>query len=230
MRLIGILGGMSWESTAEYYRLLNKEAARRRGGVSSARILLSSVDFAPLSAAMGEGRWDEVRDFLVSEARRLSEAGAEALVVATNTMHRFADELQAAAGVPLIHIADAAGAAASTAGATRVGLMGTRYTMEGDFYRDRLTDRYGLEVLVPDETQRTEINRIIFAEHCAGIFDPGSTRFLLGVAESLAARGAQGVILGCTELPLVMKDGDGSIPFWDTTLLHASAAADFMLG
>ncbi len=230
MRVVGILGGMSWESTLEYYRVMNEEVSRRLGGLSSARILLSSVDFAPLAAAMAEDRWGAVLETLIAEARRLAEAGAEALVVATNTMHRFASELEESSGIPLLHIADAAGAAAKAGGVRSVGLMGTKFTMEGNFYRERLERLWGLQVLVPEEGARREINRVIFGEHCAGIFKDASTRFLLSEAETLASRGAQGVILGCTELPLVMKEGDASVPLWDTSLLHARMAVDFMLG
>ncbi|MBL8967796.1 MAG: amino acid racemase [Spirochaetaceae bacterium] len=230
MRIIGIIGGMSWESTAEYYRLINEEVGRRLGGLSSGRILLSSVDFAPFAERMNRGEWGAIGEELAGEARRLKAAGAEALLVATNTMHRFAAEIESDSGLPLIHIADAAAAAIGAAGKRKVGLLGTRYTMEGDFYRGRLLDRHGIETLVPEEADRAETNRVIFEELCRGVFKPESKTYLLGLAESLAAAGAEGVILGCTELPLVMKEGEASVPLWDTTLLHALAAVDFMLG
>ncbi|GAB1482525.1 aspartate/glutamate racemase [Treponema sp.] len=229
MKLIGVLGGLSWESSAEYYRIINQEIARRCGGLSSARVLLSSVDFSFYAQAMEEGCWDLIHAALVQEALRLKRGGAEGLVIATNTMHRFASELGAVSGLPLIHIADATATAAKASKAKIVGLMGTRYTMEGEFYRKRLQEVHGLQVLVPEEAERTEINRIIFSELCAGSFKDGSTKQLVKFAEKLAARGADGIILGCTELPLVMKDGVINIPFWDTTRLHCLAAVDFML-
>lgn len=230
MRTIGIIGGMSWESTAEYYRLINEEVGRRLGGLSSGRILLSSVDFAPFAARMARGEWDAIGGELAGEARRLKAAGAEALLVATNTMHRFAAGIESASGLPLIHIADAAAKAIAAAGKRKVGLLGTRYTMEGDFYRGRLLDRHGIETLVPEEADRAETNRVIFEELCRGRFEASSRAWLLGLVERLAAAGAEGVILGCTELPLVLKEGDAAVPLWDTTRLHALAAVEFMLG
>jgi len=230
MKLIGIIGGMSWESTAEYYRILNEEAARRAGPLASARLLLTSVEFSAYAARMKEGRWDEIRDALVEEARRLRRGGVDAVLVATNTMHLFADEIEKAAGAPLIHIADAAGRAAAGRGARRVGLMGTAYTMEKGFYRDRLRSRFGIEAIVPPGPERVRVNAIIFEELCRGLFSDDSKKTLRDIASGLAAAGAEGVILGCTELPLVMKDGDLGVPYWDTTLLHALAAAEFMLG
>lgn len=230
MRLIGVIGGMSWESSAEYYRILNEEVARRLGGAASARILLSSVDFSFFVPRMAAGRWDEIREALLAEARRLAVGGAEALLVATNTMHLFADEIEAAAGIPLLHIADAAGRAASARGARRVGLLGTAYTMEKGFYRDRLAERFGIEAIVPGAAARAEVNRIIFEELCLGVFLDGSRKTLRDIAAGLAAEGAEGVVLGCTELPLAMADGDICAPYWDTTRLHALAAVDFMLG
>lgn len=245
LRPVGIIGGLSWESSAEYYRIMNREVALRRGGLSSARILMSSVDFSFYADAMACGRWEDIRSALTAEALRLRRAGAEALVIATNTMHRFAAELEAATDLPVLHIADATARAILTDAETRggrgdasrgagkarvVGLMGTRYTMEGDFYVKRLADRFGMETLVPPEAERAEINRIIFQELCRGEFKEESREKLLAYAAALAERGAGDIILGCTELPLVMKEGDGPVPFRDTTTLHALAAVDFMLG
>jgi aspartate racemase len=221
---------MSWESTAEYYRILNEEVARRLGGLASARLYLASVDFAAYEARMRAGAWDEIRDALVGEALGLRRAGAEALVVATNTMHRFAPELEAATGLPLLHIADAAAGELRGRGLRRPGLLGTRYTMEGDFYSGRLRDRYGMETLVPPARERLEVDRIIFAELCRGDFREASVARLREAAIALEAAGADCVILGCTELPLVMKEGDIGLPYLDTTRLHALAAVDFMLG
>jgi len=230
MRLIGVLGGMSWESTKTYYELMNEETARRLGGLASARILLSSVDFSRFAASMAAGDWDSIRSALVEEACRLKRGGAEALVVATNTMHIFAADMETAAGVPLLHIADAAAAAIARSRAAKVGLLGTRSTMEKDFYRRRLSEVHGIEAIVPGDEEKAEIDRIIFEELCRGRFLPGSRERLRAVARGLAERGAEGIVLGCTELPLAMKDGDLGIPYWDTTELHAMAAVDFMLG
>lgn len=227
--MIGLLGGMSWESTAEYYRVLNEEVARRLGGLASARILMSSVDFSGYAADMAAGRWEEIGENLVREALCLKRAGAEALLIATNTMHRFAGELVAATGLPLLHIADATGAAVSAAGARRVGLLGTIFTMEGEFYRGRLLDRFGVEALVPPAAERREVDRIIFAELCRGIALPASKERLRDIAAALASAGAEGIILGCTELPLLMKEGDLAVPYWDSTRLHALAGVDFLL-
>lgn len=229
MRVMGIIGGMSWESTAEYYRILNEEVARRVGGSASARLLVSSVDFSFYTARMKDGRWDEIREALVGEARRLAAGGAEGILIATNTMHLFAREIEEAAGLPLLHIADAAGAAAKARGARRVGLLGTAYTMEKGFYRERLAERFGIEAVVPPPPERAEVNRVIFDELCLGVFRDESRRALREIAAGLAAAGAEGVVLGCTELPLAMKDGDVGVPYWDTTALHAQAAVDFML-
>jgi aspartate racemase len=230
MRLVGLLGGMSWESTAEYYRIMNEEVAARLGGLSSARVLLSSVDFGPFAARMKSGDWDGIRADLVREAGRLRDGGAEAIVLATNTMHKFAAEIEAASGSPLIHIADAAAGAIRASGARKVALLGTSFTMEEPFYRDRLRERHGIEVMVPSRSDRLEVNRCIFEELCRGEVDPDSAARLKTIAARLAADGAEGVVLGCTELPLAMKDGDLAVPYWDTTRLHALAAVEFMLG
>ncbi|MBP7095473.1 MAG: amino acid racemase [Spirochaetia bacterium] len=229
MRLVGLIGGMSWESTAEYYRIVNDEIAARLGALSSARLLLSSVDFGPIAAAMKAGDWGSVREALVGEALRLRMAGVEALALATNTMHRFAADLEAECGLPLIHIADAAATAIKAAGFRRAGLLGTVFTMEEAFYRDRLRERHGIEVIVPERADRLEVDRCIFGELCRGVIDPRSAARLKEIAASLAEAGAEGIILGCTELPLAMRDGDLAVPYWDTTLLHARALVDFML-
>lgn len=230
MRSLGVIGGLSWESTAEYYRILNEEVARRMGGLSSAPLLISSVDFAPISEDMKAGRWDRVRDGLVSESLALKRAGAAAILVASNTMNRFSPEIEGATGLPFLHIVDAVGRAIRARGFARVGLLGTAYTMEGDFYRARLRDSWGLTAITPDEGQRALVNGIIFEELCAGIFKDRSRYALADIARGLADAGAEAVILGCTELPLVMKDGDIPIPYLDTTRLHALAGAGFILG
>jgi aspartate racemase len=227
---MGIIGGLSWESTAEYYRIVNEEVARRAGGLSSASLLLSSVDFSWYAAAMKAGRWEEIRDALLAEARILAEGGAEAILVASNTMHFCADEIAAATGLPFLHIADAAGRALREAGAKRAGLLGTVFTMEKPFYREVLDLRHGIETLVPPPGERREVDRIIFEELCRGIQNEAARVRLREVALGLQRTGAEAIVLGCTELPLVMKEGDIGLRYFDTTRLHALAAVDFMLG
>lgn len=224
MKQIGILGGMSWESTKEYYRILNELAAERLGGLHSAECIIASVDFAPLAAWMHADRWDLVEGVLISKARALEKAGAELVIIATNTMHLLADKIEAAVSIPLIHIADAVGEECRRLDVSKVALMGTKFTMEMGFYAERLSEQYGLTLPTPSETERREIDRIIFEEHCAGIFRGESTARLRRIAEKLVSEGAQAVILGCTELPLVIKPGDLSVPLLDTAELHAQAA------
>jgi amino-acid racemase len=226
MKQIGILGGMSWESTKEYYRILNELAAQRLGGLHSAECLIASVDFAPLAQWMHSGRWDLVGELLTARARALEAGGAELLLIGTNTMHLLAEEIQAAVAIPLLHIADAAGEECLRLRVKTVALLGTKFTMEKGFYADRLAVGFGLSVLTPEPAQRLEIDRIIFDEHCAGHFLPESTARLRSYAEELVAQGAEAVILGCTELPLVLHEGDLPVPVLNTTELHAREAFD----
>lgn len=223
MKTIGLLGGMSWESTAEYYRLINEAVRTREGGLRSARCVLWSVDFAPLEAQQREGRWDEIGDTLVDAGQRLSRAGASFVVLCTNTMHRVADRLEQALDIELLHIADVAAAAARSQGLQRVGLLGTRFTMEQGFYRDRLTS-HGLTVLIPDAPQRAVVHRVIYEELCMGRLEGDSRRAVEDIIHDLASRGAEGVILGCTELPMLLDPDELQIPILDTTQLHAAAA------
>jgi aspartate racemase len=229
MKTIGLLGGMSWESSLEYYRIINDEVKKRLGGLHSAQCVLYSVDFAPLEEWLRAGDWDAIARALAAAARRLEAAGAGLVLIATNTMHQIADRVQEALTVPLLHIADTAGAQAARLGMRRVALLGTRFTMERDFYRGRLRDGHGVETLVPGEIERAEINRIIFDELCVGVFDESSRATLRSVIASLAARGAEGVVLGCTELPLIVKPADAPVPVLDTMRLHALAAVDAAL-
>ncbi len=224
MRTIGVLGGMSWESTAEYYRLLNEGVRRRLGGQHSAELVLYSVDFAPIERLQHEDRWDDLTERLVTAACRVEAAGAELLLLATNTMHRLAPALEAALSIPLLHIADATGEAIRAEGLGTVGLLGTRFTMEQGFYRDRLAERHGLRVLVPEAEGRELVHRVIYDELCQGRVLDASRVGVLEVCEALAARGAQGVVLGCTELPLLVRPGGTSVPVFDTTALHVEGA------
>lgn len=229
MRKIGLIGGMSWESTAEYYRLLNEGVRDALGGLHSARVVLTSVDFAEVEEMQAAGRWDEAGALLAAEARGLEAAGAEVVLICTNTMHRVADAVASATSVPLLHLADATARAVTAAGLTTVGLLGTAFTMEQDFYRGRLAE-HGLTVLVPDATDRTLVHGIIYDELCVGRVEDTSREVLLAVAQRLLDRGAAGIVLGCTELELLATPGSlGAVPLFPTTRLHVAAALRFAL-
>lgn len=229
MKTIGLIGGMSWESTVVYYQRLNRLARERLGGLHSAKCLLWSFDFAEIETLQAAGDWDAAAAAMIDAARALQRGGAACLVICTNTMHKMAPQVQAAVDLPLLHIADVTAAAAAQAGATRPLLLATRYTMEQDFYRGRLRDRHGLETLIPEEPGRSTIHDVIYDELCQGVIRPQSkTRYLDVVAEGLAA-GADSVIFGCTEVGLLISQDDLSVPAFDTTELHAAAALDFAL-
>lgn len=228
MRLLGVLGGMSWTSTAEYYRLLNHGVAERLGGLHSARLLVHSVDFGPVAEMQHGGDWDGTAQVLADAAAGLRRAGAEGLLVATNTMHKVADEVEEAAGIPLLHIADATADRLVADGRRTVGLLATAFTMEQDFYTDRLRRR-GLEVVVPDADDRAEVHRVIYDELCHDVVRPESRERYRGVMARLADRGAEGIILGCTEITLLVDQGDSPVPLYDTTAIHAETAVDWML-
>jgi aspartate racemase len=224
VRKIGLLGGMSWESTAEYYRLLNEGVRAALGGLHSARLVLASVDFAEVERMQTEQRWDEAGALLADEARGLEAAGAELLLLCSNTMHKVADTLDAAIGVPLLHLADATAEAVAAAGLSRVGLLGTAFTMEQDFYRGRLAS-HGLTVIVPEPEDRVLVHGVIYDELCVGVAHDASRDALLAVARRLLDRGAEGVVLGCTELELLLTPGGlGTVPLFPTTRLHVDAA------
>lgn len=230
MRTIGLIAGMSWESSAEYYRILNEEVARRLGGLHSAKIVMISIDFARLEAQQTSNRWDEAAADLAQAARQLERAGAECVLICANTMHKAAPAVQAAVGIPLLHIADAAGERARAAGLSKVALLGTRYTMEEGFLKDRLSERFGLEVLIPGKIERDLIHRVIFEELVLGRILPKSKATYLRIIDDLAAQGAQGIILGCTEIGLLIQQSDRpDVPFFDTVRVHAEAAVDWAL-
>jgi aspartate racemase len=224
MKSIGLIGGMSWESTVEYYRLINQAVRARRGGLHSARILMDSVDFEEIASLQRAGHWEEAGEHLAQAARGLEQAGADLLLICTNTMHKVAPAVAAAASVPLLHIADATGEAIRGAGIRRIGLLGTAFTMEDTFYRDRLVERFGLEVLVPEAADRQMVHRVIFDELCQGVIREESRAAYRAVMASLVARGAGGIILGCTEIGLLVSAADATVPLFDTTRLHAEAA------
>jgi aspartate racemase len=224
VKTIGIIGGMSWESTAQYYALINRETAKRRGGLHSAPILLDSLDFAEIEALQSEGDWTGAGERLAASARRLETAGAEMLVLATNTMHIVAQSIEAATTIPFLHIADPTADALIADGAEIVGLLGTRFTMEMDFYKDRLRNR-GIDPIVP-EVDRTNLDGIIYNELCRGTISDASRSIYVAAIERLAARGAQAIILGCTELGLLISDDDSPLPLYDTAALHAKSAVE----
>jgi aspartate racemase len=229
MRTIGLLGGMSWESSSEYYRLLNEAVRERLGGLHSAECVMWSVDFAPIERLQRGGDWDEAGRRLAAVARRLEDAGAECLVLCTNTMHRLADEVQAAIAIPLVHIADATAARVKAAGVDRVGLLATRYTMEQDFYRGRLAERHGLDVVVPPEPDLTLVHDIIYQELCQGRVLDGSREEYRRVIAELEAAGAGGIVYGCTEIDLLVGPQDASVPVFDSTRIHVEAAVEWAL-
>ncbi|MGE4420887.1 MAG: aspartate/glutamate racemase family protein [Pseudodesulfovibrio sp.] len=228
MKTIGLIGGMSWESSLEYYRVMNEAVKARLGGLHSAHILMNSVDFAPLRELMCAGDWAAVGDALADAARTLEDAGAELMVIGTNTMHKVAPEVGAAVSVPLIHIADATAEAARAGGFSRVGLLGTGFTMEEDFYVGRL-EEHGFDVLVPGADDRRLVDRVIFDEMCKGLFLDGSRVEFVRIIEELAARGAEAVILGCTEIGLLVRPGDTGVPTLDTCRIHAEKAVEAAL-
>jgi aspartate racemase len=228
-RVIGMLGGMSWESSAQYYRLANELVRDRLGGLHSARVLLASVDFADIEALQAAGQWEEAGQLLAEAARGLEAGGAELLVICTNTMHKVAEQVQAAVDIPLLHLADATAQAISRSGLRTVGLLGTAFTMEQNFYRDRLA-RHGLTVLVPHAEDRAGVHRIVYDELCRGVLREESRQVYRDVISRLVEAGAEGVVLGCTEIELLISAADSSVPVFPTTRLHVEAAVDASLG
>jgi aspartate racemase len=228
MNLLGVIGGMSWTSTAEYYRLLNEGVASRLGGLHSARLLLHSVDFAQIAALQQAGQWEEAGEVLATAARGLERAGAGALLLATNTMHKVAPSIESAVSIPLLHIADATAQAIRASGLTRVGLLATAFTMEQEFYRSRLAAQ-GIETLIPGQAGRAEVHRVIYDELCRGVVLEASRERYREVIAELVKQGSEGIILGCTEITLLIDQTDVSVPIFDTTTLHVQAALDWTL-
>ena len=229
MRTIGLLGGMSWESSIEYYRLLNQAMRERLGGLHSAECVMWSVDFAAMEALQRSGDWNEAGRRLAALAQRLDQAGAECLVLCTNTMHRLADDIQAAIAIPLLHIADTTAGRIKAAGVESVGLLATRYTMEQDFYRGRLAERHGLQVLVPPEPDLSLVHDVIYQELCRGRVLDSSRDHYRRVISQLEAAGAQGIVYGCTEIDLLVGPQDASVPVFDSTRIHVEAAVEWAL-
>lgn len=229
MKTLGLIGGMSWESTIPYYRFINEGVKARLGGLHSAKLVLHSVDFHDIEACQSSGDWDKAGEMLADAACGLQKAGADAIVLCTNTMHKVAGHIEAACSLPFLHIADATGRAITQSGMDKVALLGTRYTMEQDFYRGRLTEQFAITTLIPDEAERERINQIIFQELCLGVFSDESRRYYQQVITRLAEQGAQGVIFGCTEIGLLLNQQQSPLPLYDTAALHAEDAVNFML-
>lgn len=224
MKTIGLIGGMSWESTLEYYRIINETVKEKLGGFHSGKIVMDSVDFAEIEALQHRGEWDRTAVMLTEAARHVEAAGADLALICTNTMHKVFDAVQAGVRIPLLHIVDVTGREIRARGLARVGLLGTRFTMEQEFYKGKLASDYGLEVLIPGEEDRRTIHAILYNELCLGQIKDASKEAFKGIIGRLETGGAQGVVLGCTEIPLVVKQADYALPLFDTTELHAKAA------
>jgi aspartate racemase len=229
MKTIGLIGGMSWESTALYYKQINEGVRKCLGGLHSARIAMVSIDFEPMERLQRENRWQEAGEELARAARQVEAAGADFIVLCTNTMHKVAKAIEAAVDIPLLHIADATADVIKAAGISTTGLLGTRFTMEEDFYRGRLEDKHGLKVLVPPDEEMTVVHEIIYGELVRGVVREESRRKYLEIIEGLRARGAQGVIEGCTEIVMLVQQEHTKVPLFDTTAIHAHKAVKFAL-
>jgi aspartate racemase len=229
MKTIGLIGGMSWESTVPYYRIINETVRAKLGGLHSARCVLWSFDFEEIEQLQHRGDWDELTRQMVHAAGAIERAGADFLVICTNTMHKMAEDVQAAVDIPLLHIADATAGAIRAAGLNKIGLLATRFTMEEDFYTGRLREKHGLDVLIPDEADREVVHDVIYNELCAGRVNEQSRQKYRAIIRRLAEAGAQGVVLGCTEIGLLVRPEDSPVPLFDTTPIHARAAVEFAL-
>jgi len=229
MKVIGLIGGMSWNSTLEYYRIINESFARRLGSLHSARLVLYNLDFDEIQRAQHEDRWDDLAGILGEAGSAVKRAGADFLAICTNTMHKVADDVERKVGLPVLHIADVTGAVVRERGLHKVGLLGTRFVMEGFFYRDRLRDSFDIEVIAPAEADMDTIHRIIYNELCQGRINASSRRVCADIIDNLVGKGAEGIVLGCTELPLLIRPRDAHAPIFDTTRLHAEAAVDLAL-
>ncbi|EOR24539.1 aspartate racemase [Niallia nealsonii AAU1] len=228
MKTIGLIGGLSWESTTDYYRYINTLVKEKMGGLHSAKCLLYSFDFEEIVALQKAGHWEKATELMINAAKTLEAGGADVVLICTNTMHKMAKEVQASLSIPLLHIAEVTGNKAKEAGLKKVGLLGTMFTMEHVFYKETLLDQ-GIETIVPEKEERESVHHIIFDELCKGIILPESKKTYIRIIEKLIDQGAEGVILGCTEIPLLIKQEDSSIPLFDTTFLHAKAAVSFAL-
>ncbi len=229
MKTIGLIAGMSWESTAEYYRIINEAVRERLGGSHSAKIVMYSVEFDEVRKCHLEGKWGEATSLMIDAAKRVERGGADFALICTNTMHKMADDVQANINIPLLHIADVTAEAIIPSGFKKLGLLGSTFTMEEDFYKGRLARKYGIDVVIPGESERQIVDNIIFNELCAGEIKDSSREQIKTIMKRLIGSGAQGIILGCTELPLLIKQADCSVPLFDTTAIHAKAAVEYAL-
>jgi len=229
MKTIGMIGGMSWESSIEYYRIINQTVRAKLGGLHSAKSIMMSVEFAEVEALQHQNRWDELATLMIGAARSLEKGGADFVIICTNTMHKLYDEVQNSIDIPMLNIADATAARIKADGITRIALLGTRFTMEENFYKGRLTGQFGLDVIVPAEDEMEIIHRIIYDELCAGVIQPVSKQTYADIIQRLISTGAQGVILGCTEIGLLVKPEDSAVVLYDTTEIHAQEAVRYAL-
>jgi len=229
MKTIGMIGGMSWESSIEYYRIINEAVREKLGGLHSAKSIMYSVEFAEIEALQHQNRWDELASIMIEAARSLERGGADFVIICTNTMHKLYDDVQKNIQIPMLNIADATAKKIKTKGIQKIALLGTRFTMEEDFYKGRLVDKYGLEVIIPAAAQMEIVHRVIYDELCAGIINSDSKQRYAEIIQGLVAEDAGGVILGCTEIGLLVKQKDSLVPLFDTTDIHARAAVDFAL-
>ncbi|MBY8085428.1 aspartate/glutamate racemase family protein [Vibrio fluvialis] len=229
MKTIGMIGGMSWESTLSYYKAINEGVKEELGGLNSAQICLYSVNFEPIEKLQHEGKWDETAQLLAQAAKSVEAGGADFLLICTNTMHKVAPEIEAQISIPILHIADATAKQLQQDGIERVGLLGTRFTMEQEFYKGRLQQQFGIDVLIPDAEQRQQVHRVIYEELCLGTIRPESRAQYVEIVEDLHRRGAQAVILGCTEIALLIQQHDTDVPLYDTTKIHAEQAVQLAL-
>ncbi|ELI5736599.1 aspartate/glutamate racemase family protein [Vibrio fluvialis] len=229
MKTIGMIGGMSWESTLSYYKAINEGVKAELGGLNSAQICLYSVNFEPIEKLQHEGKWDETAQLLAQAAKSVEAGGADFLLICTNTMHKVAPEIEAQISIPILHIADATAKQLQQDGIERVGLLGTRFTMEQEFYKGRLQQQFGIDVLIPDAEQRQQVHRVIYEELCMGTIRPESRAQYVEIVEDLHRRGAQAVILGCTEIALLIQQYDTDVPLYDTTKIHAEQAVQLAL-
>ena len=229
MKTIGLIGGMSWESSVEYYRIINETVREKLGGLHSAKSVMYSVDFSEIDALQHQGKWEAASERMIAAARYVEAGGADFVIICTNTMHKMADDVQESITIPLLHIADATGEKIRAQGLKKIGLLGTKFTMEEDFYKGRLAEQHGLAVIIPTEGQRETVHSVIYDELCLGEIQPSSKRRYLDIMNSLVSEGAEGIILGCTEIGLLMDDGDTRVPLFDTTKIHAVAAVEYAL-
>lgn len=229
MKTIGLIGGMSWESSLEYYRIINETVKEKLGGFHSAKSIMYSVDFEEVEELQHEGKWDEATELMIDAAQRVERGGADFVIICTNTMHKMAEEVQKSIRIPLLHIADATAEKINEQGLNKVGLLGTKFTMEEDFYKQRLREKHGIEAIIPDERERQIVHDILYSELCMGEIKDISKDKFKEIIANLAANGAEGIILGCTEIPLLIKQEDYDIPLFDTTAIHAEFAVEYAI-